>query len=85
MVKKRKFLILIVVSVILISLFGGVYEDDEFNERFFFIKSSPTLKWYFYSPRGMSDLKISEMTEEQQYNQIMYDKYVPSRLLSFPF
>lgn len=69
---------------VFIYLFSGVYENDEFNEKFFFIKKYPTYKWYFYSPRNLSDMKIEEMNDEQKYEQIMYDKYVHNRILSIP-
>lgn len=62
----------------------GIYEDDEFSERYFFIKSSSTWKWYFYSPRGMSDKKLEEMQPDEKEEQIMYERYIPSRLFSFP-
>ena len=59
--------IIYVLLFIFIYLFSGIYEDDEFNERYFFIKTSPTYKWYFYSPRNASDMKIEDMDDKQKY------------------
>lgn len=82
--KKRIYLITLLIILLLGRLFAGIFEDDEFGENYFFIKNTPTWKWHFYSPRGMSDLKLDEMTENQKKEQIMYDKFIPNRLLSFP-
>ncbi|ROH97652.1 hypothetical protein [Chryseobacterium daecheongense] len=87
MAKKKKtgaYIILLLVLLFVGRFFSGVYEDDEFSEKYFFIKSSPTWKWHFYSPRGMSDQKLEEMSPDQQKEQIMFEKYIPNRLFSFP-
>jgi|GEM_PF-790457 len=81
--KILKYSSVIIISLILIRLFTGIYEHDEFNEKYFFIKSYPTWKWYFYSPRGMSDLKLENMSREQKEEQLMYDKVIPARVFSF--
>lgn len=80
MVKKIIYILLF----IFMYLFSGVYEDDEFNERYFFIKKYPTYKWYFYSPRNSSDMKIEDMNDKQKYEQKMYDQYVSDKLIYFP-
>lgn len=76
--------IIYVLLFIFIYLFSGIYENDEFNERYFFIKKSPTYKWYFYSPRNASDMKIEDMDDKQKYEQKMYDQYVSDKLICFP-
>ena len=79
--------IIYVLLFIFMYLFSGIYEDDEddeFNERYFFIKTSPTYKWYFYSPRNASDMKIEDMDDKQEYEQKMYDQYVSDKLICFP-
>ena len=50
----------------------------------FFIKTSPTYKWYFYSPRNAGDMKIEDMDDKQKYEQKMYDQYVSDKLICFP-
>lgn len=87
MVKIKKiimYFILFIIFLFLGRLFGGVFEDDEFNDRYFFIKNTPSWKWHFYSPSGMSDLELKDMSKEQREEQLMYDKFIQNRLLSFP-
>lgn len=83
---KRKLISIIasLALIILIRLFSGIYEDDEFNTKYIFIKNNPTWKWYFYSPRGMSDLSLEQMTEEQRNEQVMFEKFVSKKIISFP-
>lgn len=87
MVKMRKA-VTVIFAILLFLVIGrfysGVYDDDEFNEKYFFIKNSPTWKWYFYSPRGMSDQTLQEMSEIERNEQLMYEKYIPNRVWSFP-
>jgi len=87
--ENRKFVRVILIGLFLMLLlvlwlFGGVYKDDEFAGKFFFIKHKPAWKWSFYSPRAMSDLPLTEMSEEQKKEQAMYDQFVPNRLGEFP-
>ena len=76
--------IIYVLLFIVMYLFSGIYEDDEFNERYFFIKKCPTYKWYFYSPRNAGDMKIEDLDDKQKYEQKMYDQYVSDKLICFP-
>lgn len=70
---EKVFITLVVFKiVILIKLFTGIYIHDEFGERHFFIKYRPIWKTIFYSPRGMSDRKLSEMTTKEQTEQKLY-------------
>jgi hypothetical protein len=41
-----------------------------------FIKHRPTWKWKFYSPIGMSDSKMEELSEEKQVEEKYYDEFV---------
>ncbi len=75
----KKILILLFVSlfvIIITRLFCGVYVHDEFSEKNFFIKHRPTWKWKFYSPIGMSDMKINELSKEKQIEQKYFDKFI---------
>lgn len=82
--KQMGFLIFLLVLIVLVRLFGGIFKDDEFQGKFFFIKNKPTWKWSFYSPRAMSDASLDEMSEKKKNEQLMYDKYVPNRIWEFP-
>ena len=62
MIKKKKIAFSVIIVLIILKLFGGIYEDDEFEEKYFFIKNKPSFKTYFYSPRGMSDMTIEQMS-----------------------
>ena len=48
----------------------------------FFIKHRHTLKWTFYSPLGMSDMKIEELSNEKQIEQIYFNEFVLDQGLS---
>jgi hypothetical protein len=74
---RKSLIILTVVGIlILLKFWIGIYTHDEFGEKHVFIKHRPIWKTYFYSPRGMTDLKLSEMSEEKQYEQKLFDEFV---------
>jgi len=81
---KKRILILIFAfaTVLIIRLFLGVYEHDEFAESHFFVKHRPTLKWRFYSPQGMSDTKLEELPEEKQIEQKYFNEFIRDQGLS---
>lgn len=74
--------IFIFVSVLITRIFCGVYIHDEFAERHFFIKYRPSWKWTFYSPLGMSDIKIEELSKEKQTEQKYFNEFVRDQGLS---
>lgn len=76
MKRKQRILLLLLVFVILTKFSVGVYEDDEFPENHLFIKHRPIWKTFFYSPRGMSDKKLTQMTKEDQKEQILFDEFI---------
>lgn len=81
--KKKISIIVFIFAVFLsIKLFCGVYIHDEFAEKIFFIKHRPTWKWEFYSPIGMSDGKIQELSEEKQIEQKYFDEFIKDQGLS---
>jgi len=81
-----KKLILAITSVLIISLvirlWTGAYYHDEFAENHFFIKHRPTWKWTFYSPIGMTDNQLNDLTEEQRVEQLLFEEYISSRGMS---
>jgi hypothetical protein len=48
----------------------------------FFIKHRPVWKWEFYSPIGMSDMKIDELSKEKQIEQEYFNEFVLDQGLS---
>ena len=60
----------------------GVYIHDEFFEKHLFIKHRPTWKWKFYSPIGMSDKTMDDLSPEQQVEQRLFDEFVRDRGMS---
>lgn len=65
-----------------IRLFCGVYIHDEFADKHLFLKHRPIWKWKFYSPIGMSDLKIEELSKEERIEQKYFDEFVNEKGLS---
>ena len=74
--KKLSIVISIVTFLILVRLFFGVYVDDEFGDKSIFVKHRPTWKWEFYSPIGMSDLKMDDLSKEKQIEEKYYDEFI---------
>ena len=75
-------LFIIIVAGIIIRLFAGIYIHDEFGETHYFIKHRPIWKWSFHSPVGQSDLKIEDLTKDDQKEQILFDEFIRERGLS---
>ena len=72
--------ILIIIFFIIVGKFWiGIYTHDEFNSSHIFIKHRAIWKTFFYSPRGMSDLELSEMSPSQQFEQEMFDEFILSK------
>lgn len=82
MKKKIGIGIFIFAIVLTIRLFCGVYLHDEYPEEYFFVKHRPTWKWRFYSPIGMSDRRIEELSKERQIEQQYFNEFVTDQGLS---
>jgi hypothetical protein len=74
--------ILIFTIFFTIRFFCGIYIQDEFGEKHIFIKHRPSWKWVFYSPIGMSDNKIEELSQEEQTEQKYFNEFVKDQGLS---
>lgn len=75
--KKTIKIIGIILGVLLfLKLWVGIYEDGEFDDKYLFLKHRPIWKTFFYSPRGMSDLKLSDLTKEKRKEQLLYDEFI---------
>jgi len=74
--KKKHILFMTVISFLILKFWIGIYEHDEFFHKSIFMKHRPIWKTFFYSPRGMSDLKFSDMTKEQQREQKYFDEFI---------
>ena len=81
----RKHIAVCLVTLILIFLtrfFCGVYTHDEFCDNCFFIKHRPIWKWRFYSPIGMSDTKMGDLSKEEQIEQKYFNEFITEQGLS---
>lgn len=67
---------LLTILTIISRFWIGIYEDYKFGEHLPFIKYKPTWKWYFYSPRGMSDWKTEDMPPNLKKEQLLYDEFI---------
>jgi hypothetical protein len=75
--KKKISPILLIIGILILSKFWiGIYTHDEFGGKHLFLKHRAIWKTHFYSPRGMSDLKILEMLDKEQYEQKLFDEFV---------
>lgn len=76
--KNRLSVVLLIITVTVLAKFWiGFYEHDEFSsEKHIFIKHRAIWKTYFYSPRGMGDLKLSQMTPDKQIEQKLFDEFI---------
>jgi amino acid transporter len=64
------------VFLLLTILFVGVFRDDEFNEPTLFTKYRPTLKMYFHSETGMSDLTINDLSGASKSEEMAFQEFV---------
>ena len=75
--KRKTGILILIIGILIVSKFWvGIYTHDEFGGKNIFIKHRPIWKTFFYSQRGMSDLKLSEMSTEKQNEQILFDEFV---------
>ena len=81
-IRTLKFLIIAFILAIIIRLFFGVYIHDEFGDPYIFIKHRPTWKWKFYSPLGMSDLDINDLSETKKLEQLLFNEFIRDQGLS---
>ncbi len=72
----------LILIFIIIRLNVGLYLHDEFLEKDLFIKHRLSWKWKFYSPIGMSDQKLQDLTPEKQYEQLMFNEFVKNKGLN---
>lgn len=73
--------IFILIVLIVLKLWIGVYKHDEFGTLHLFIKHRPIWKSYFYSPRGMSDMKAINMSQKNQEEQKFFDEFVLENII----
>lgn len=78
-IKPNIYLIVGIVCLLLTWLFVGLFRDGEFDEPGLFTKHRPTFKVNFYSPTGMSDLTVNDLTEDKQVEEIAFEEFVYKR------
>lgn len=67
------------ILILLIRFFCGVYTHDEFCDDYLFVKYRPTWKWSFYSPIGMSDKKMEELSKKEQIEQKYFNEFITAQ------
>ncbi len=67
---------------LLTRLWVGVYHHDEYAETHIFIKHRPIWQWTFYSPIGMSNHQLDDLTEEQRKEQLLFEEFISSKGMS---
>lgn len=75
-------IIAILFLCVMIRCWVGSYHHDEFGETHFFIKHRPIWKWSFYSPIGMSDATLDNLSIKEREEQQLFEEFVSSRGLS---
>lgn len=76
MKKRNSILLLIFIFALIAKFWIGIYTHDEFGGKILFLKHRPIWQTFFYSPRGMSDLKTSEMSSKKQKEQLLFDEFI---------
>ena len=74
--KPNLYILIGTVFILLTWLFVGLFRDDEFNEPTLFTKYRPTFKVNFYSPIGMQDLELKELSPDKQKEEIAFREFV---------
>ncbi|WP_348811592.1 hypothetical protein [Flavobacterium maritimum] len=44
------------------------------------MKHRPTLKWKFYSPIGMSDMRIQELPKDKKFDEKNFEEFVRQKV-----
>ena len=70
------FLLIGLITLVITILFCGISRDDEFYEHTIFVKHRPTIKLYFYTPIGQSDLNLTDLTEDKKREELMYQEFI---------
>ncbi len=70
----------IIIDSIFFRLYFGIYTNDEFGDKHLFMKHRPTLKWKFYSPIGMSDMRIQELPKDKKFDEKNFEEFVRQKV-----
>src|ERR1051326_4954552 len=65
-------------------LFTGFLGDDEFDEPGLFFKHRPSLRMEFYSPIGMSDMTLADLSEEKASAQRDFNEFIIKQGVQYP-
>ncbi|KAA3438396.1 hypothetical protein [Rufibacter hautae] len=81
--KRRMIPVLILILLgLAFRLWLGLYHHDEFAETHLFLKHRPIWKWIFYTPLGLSDLTMKDLSPEEQEEQRLFEEFFSSKGLS---
>jgi hypothetical protein len=70
------YLVLGTVFMLLTWLLVGLFRNGEFYEPTLFTKNRPTFKVNFYSPIGMQDLELKDLSPDGQLEEIAFQEFV---------
>jgi len=74
------FVSILVAATFLIGWFRlGVYQEREFDDYYLFVKHRFSSHFYFHSPVGESDLRLSSLTESDCESELLYKEFVEDR------
>lgn len=76
---KNSYLIFGALFLLATWLFVGLFRDSEFKNPELFIKNRATFKLIFYSPKGMSDLSIYDLSPEKRIEEKAFNNMVEKR------
>jgi len=74
--KKKHILFMTVISFLILKFWVGIYEHDEFFHKSIFMKHRPIWKTFFYSPTGMGEYKLDEMSNDERKEQEYFDEFI---------
>ncbi|HEY6161327.1 MAG TPA: hypothetical protein VI112_08895 [Bacteroidia bacterium] len=78
------YLFLGISLLVICFLFTGLWCDDEFDEPGLFFKHSPSLRMEFYSPIGMSDMSLADLSEEKASAQLDFNEFIIKQGVQYP-
>jgi hypothetical protein len=75
-IRPNIYILLGTVFIILTWLLVGLFRDDEFYEPSMFTKYRPTFKVNFYSPIGMQDLELKDLSPDKQIEEKSFQEFI---------
>lgn len=67
---------LVILLIVPIWLFLGIFQDREFAILYLFPKHRPSMKFFFHAPIGESDTRIEDLPSAQQNEEMAFNEFV---------